>query len=105
MTLYQLRFTIPQQRQGDRQTYQSFAVTVQRMLDMIDKTLDGATVKNVEVTTGSVRGVVKIEARDYAAALSLCCRKAPIIDLEWHLEECIDPTRVQAILLDAMRQP
>lgn len=66
-------------------------------------TKDQATIQSVEVTGGSIRGFANIEAPGYQEALSLVCRNTPVIDLEWHLEERVNPAQVESILEEAMR--
>lgn len=56
MATYQLHFTIPQQRQGEREYYKAFATTLRELSGMRGKTTkEGATIQDVDVTGGSVR--------------------------------------------------
>jgi len=102
MAKYQLRFTIPQQRQGERQTYKAFTATLRSLNKLVGKAQGGSVIENVEVSGGSIRGVAHIEAKNYRDALELCCRQAPIVDLEWHLEEKLEPEDLERILTSAM---
>jgi len=54
------------------------------------------------VSGNSIRGVAHIEAKNYRNALELCCQQAPIVDLEWHLEEKLEPEDLERILTSAM---
>lgn len=105
MATYQLHFTIPQQRQGEREYYKAFATTLRELSGMRGKTTkEGATIQDVDVTGGSVRGFANIEAPSYQEALGFICRNTPVIDLEWHLEERVQPAAVEKILGDAMQR-
>ena len=103
MAVFQLHFTIPQQRQGERSSYEAFSKTLRELGKLKGKNKDGATVQTVEVTGGSIRGFANIEAPGYQEALALVCRNTPVINLEWHLEERVAPNEVERILDDAMR--
>jgi hypothetical protein len=100
---YQLRFTIPQQRQGERETYKAFTNTLHSLNKLVGKPQSGTVVRSVEVSGGSIRGVAHIEANSYRDALEACCRQAPIVDLEWHLEEKLEPEDLERILTSAMQ--
>ncbi len=104
MTRYHLTFNIPTQKQGERQPYEAFNATIEALTRIQGKETGGATVRSVEVTSGSVKGQCNIEAPNFETALSLCSSRAPILDLEWHLEEGVDPMAVQRILSAAKRQ-
>lgn len=101
---YHLTFSIPTQRQGDRQPYQAFNATIEALTKIQGKETKGATVRSVEVTSGSVKGQCNIDAPNFEGALELCCSRTPILDLEWHIEEVVDSAAVQRILTSAMRQ-
>ncbi len=58
----------------------------------------------VQASSGSVQGSAVIRARSYEQALETICREAPIIHLEWHLEEFVDPERMTTILQGALKQ-
>lgn len=103
MAIYQLHFTVPQQRQGEREFYRAFATTLKELSAMRGKSKDGASIQDVDVTGGSIRGFANIEAPSYQEALGFICRNTPIIDLEWHLEERVQPDAVERILGDAMK--
>jgi len=103
MATFQLHFTIPNQRQGERSAYKAFSKTLHELNALKGKTKDQATIQSVEVTGGSIRGFANIEAPSYQEALSLVCRNTPVIDLEWHLEERVNPAQVERILEEAMR--
>jgi hypothetical protein len=51
----------------------------------------------------SIRGRADIEARSYSDALQLCCQNAPIVDLEWHLEEKMAPEDLERILTESLK--
>lgn len=103
MAVFQLHFTIPQQRHGERSSYKAFSKTLRELTSLKGRTKNGATIQEVEVTGGSIRGFANIEAPSYQEALSLVCRSTPVIDLEWHLEERVEPSEVERILEDAMQ--
>ena len=104
MAEYVLRFTIPQQRQGEREEYKAFATSLRKLTQLMGKPAqNNCSVDNVEVTGGSVRGRVDISAPNYQEALAFASRSAPIIDLEWHLEEKLEPQALQRILEEAFK--
>jgi hypothetical protein len=74
MPQYQLRFAIPQQRHGERETYKAFAVTLRKLHRLVGKEPSGTgtVIRNVEVSGGSVRGRADIEAKSYRDALEIC---------------------------------
>ncbi len=43
-----------------------------------------------------------IEAPSYEDALRLVCCETPILDLQWHVEEQVDPTRMAQILGESL---
>ncbi len=106
MSNYQLHFTIPQQRQGERAHYQAFSKTLRELSKLKQKNNNpkGARIQEIEVTGGSIRGFATIEAESYQDALDLVCSNTPVIDLEWHLEERVEPDQVERILAEAMRR-
>lgn len=104
MPQYELRFQIPERRLGEMEPYQAFSVTVQRCMEIKNRSVRGAKVAEVHVTGGSLFGSVMIEADSYESALSLICRETPIIQLDWHLEEEVSPDRTAQILQDALKQ-
>src|SRR5262245_40861746 len=59
---YVLRFTIPQQRQGEREQYRAFTTTLRQLTQMKGKKQSNCSVDSVEVTSGSVRGRAAISA-------------------------------------------
>ncbi len=103
MPQYQLRFTIPQQRQGEREIYKSFALTLRKLQQLVGKEKSGTFISNLEVAGGSIRGRADIEARSYSEALEFCCQNAPIIDLEWHLEEKMATGDLERILAQSLK--
>ena len=103
MADYVLRFTIPQQRQGEREQYRAFTTTLRQLSQMKGKPKGDCSIDNVEVTGGSVRGRAEISAPNYQEALAFVSRSAPIIDLEWHLEERLEPQALHRILEEAMK--
>lgn len=104
MAEYHLRFSIPAQRQGERASYNAFGTTLRQLQDLMGKAPESdCRVTAVDVTGGSIRGTVTIDAPNYEEALGFACRSTPIIDLDWHLEERVDPNRIQQILAEAMK--
>lgn len=103
MAEYLLRFTVPQQRQGEPAQYKAFATTLRKLNQLVGKTQSECSVSGVEVSGGSIRGRAAITAPSYEEAFSFACRNAPIIDLEWHLEEKLNPKQVERILEEAMK--
>jgi hypothetical protein len=70
---------------------------------LVGREQSGAVVRTVEVSGGSIRGRADIEARSYSDALQLCCQNAPIVDLEWHLEEKMAPEDLERILTESLK--
>ena len=104
MADFVLRFTIPQQRQGEREPYKAFTSSLRKLNQLMGKPPQAnCSVDSVEVTGGSVRGRVYITAPSYQEALAFASRSAPIIDLEWHLEEKLEPQALQRILDEAIK--
>ena|SRR3990172_12086054 len=103
MPLYELRFRIPERRLGEREPYEAFTRTVERCMQIKGQSMAGAKVQDVHVTGGSLFGSVSIEADSYESALGLICRETPVIQMEWHLEEEVSPTKTAALLQDAIK--
>lgn len=104
MAEYHLRFSIPSQQQGERASYKAFGATLRQLQELMGKTPESdCRVTAVDVTGGSIRGTGTIDAPNYEEALAFACRSTPIIDLDWHLEERVDPNRIRQILEEAMK--
>jgi len=104
MPRYELRFQIPERRLGETTPYDAFSKTIERCVEMQGKVTNGAKVEQVNVTGGSLFGSVLIEANSYESALGMVCRETPIIQLEWHLEEEVSPTKTAQLLQEAIKK-
>ncbi len=111
MGRFQLHFSIPEARQGDRRVYESYITTLDR-LDALKgvsrpkgrRVEKGTRVHEVHATSGSVTGAAMIEATSYESALRLICRETPILDMEWHLEEYVEPDQMAKIIREGLKQ-
>lgn len=104
MPRFELRFQIPERRLGESAPYEAFSNTVERCVALTGKTIEGATVREVNVTGGSLFGSVSIEAPSYESALGMVCRETPVIMLDWHLEEQVPPHRAAELLQEAIKK-
>lgn len=105
MARYQFRFSIPDAQHGNRETYTAYISTLQRLGELkTGKQAGNVRVEDVQATGGSVNGATMIEAPSCEEAMRFVCRETPIIELEWHVEEFVDPSRMADILNGALKR-
>jgi uncharacterized protein (DUF1330 family) len=103
MPKFHFQFGIPNNRMGDREVYKRYVETLETLSRRTGTTQSsGVQVESAHGTSGSVAGVALIEAPSYEEALRFVCRETPILDLEWHVQEHVDPTEMAKILNESM---
>jgi hypothetical protein len=105
MPQFEFRFAIPSSHMGQRGVYEAYVSTLDRLTQLkgVAQT-DGVRIQEVRATSGSVVGTCLIEAKSYEDALRFLCQETPLLDLEWHVEEHVDPAKMSKILTDAIRR-
>jgi hypothetical protein len=104
MARYQFRFSIPDAQQGNHQVYTAYVATLKRLGELKGTAQGNARVEEVQATSGSVAGSIMIEAPSCEEAMRFVCQETPILDLEWHVEEYVDPIQMAEILDTALRR-
>ncbi len=102
MPRFQFRFSIPETQHGERAVYESYVTTLRRLTELKSKPQKDVRIEEVQAGSGSVTGMCIVEAPAYEDALRLLCRETPILDLEWHVEEQVDPNRMAQILGESL---
>ena len=103
MARYQFRFLIPDTQHGNQQTYSAYVTTLKRLSELQGNKQGNVRVEEVMATGGSVVGSTRIEAPSCEEAMRFVCRETPILNLEWHVEEHVDPNRMAEILENGIK--
>jgi hypothetical protein len=82
----------------------SYVTTLKRLGELKGTKQDRIQIHDVLATSGSVAGAAMIEAPSCEDAMRFVCRETPILDLEWHVEEFVEPTRMAEILDGALKR-
>src|SRR4051812_19431322 len=99
MARSQFRFSIPDAQHGNHQVYNAYISTLRRLEELKDSKQPGSVrVDELQATGGSVAGATMIEAPSCEEAMRFICRETAILDLEWHLEEFVNPSKMAEIL-------
>jgi len=104
MARYQFRFSIPDSQQGNHTVYNAYVTTLKRLGELKGSKQGTVRVEEVQATSGSVAGAIMIDAPSCEEAMRFVCRETPIIDLEWYVEEFVEPTRMAEILDTALKR-
>ena len=104
MARYQFRFSISEAQQGNHQIYSSYVTTLKRLGELKGVKQGNVNVQEIQATGGSVAGAAMIEAPSCEEAMRFICRETPILDLNWHVEEFVDPTKMAEIVEAGLRQ-